>query len=250
MRILIALATHNRPTITELCLKNLQSIKDEYAKLVVYDDASTAYDRAYLCQYADEVIRFDRQGGIERSRAKSFRDFIYRYTEFDLLYLTDNDTIHDPAFTSVLRGIFSTHSNNLPAGLFNSIAHRPPSITGNDGFYESRSCPGVSMCFTREMAAEIVEFLNHDPVAESTYGWDYSWPSILKKPFILPKISYVEHFARDRHEAGMHSQNSGLDIEIASKDFDNDRAINPSEFLVKLRPKVIKEILGISNESN
>ena len=43
---------------------------------------------------------FEIQGfwGIERSRARSFRDFIHVYKDFDLYYMTDNDTIHDLIF--------------------------------------------------------------------------------------------------------------------------------------------------------
>ena len=95
MKILLALSTYNRPIITELCLKNLQQVRSDQVKLVVYDDASTAYSKDFLQGYSDEVVRFNRNGGIERSRAKAIRDFVYRYLDFDLIYFTDNDAIHD-----------------------------------------------------------------------------------------------------------------------------------------------------------
>ena len=57
MRIIIALATHNRPIITELCLQNLQSVRDPNTKLVVYDDNSDAYSLDYLKSLSDEVNR-------------------------------------------------------------------------------------------------------------------------------------------------------------------------------------------------
>jgi glycosyltransferase involved in cell wall biosynthesis len=85
MKILIALATYNRPVITHLCLQNLQLVRSDEVKLVVYDDASTAYSKETLLEFSDDVIRFERNGGIERSRAKAIRDFVYRYTDCDLI---------------------------------------------------------------------------------------------------------------------------------------------------------------------
>ena len=107
-KILIALSTFNRKNITKLCLENLKTIVDEdgNSKLVIYDDASTNYGEDFLKQYSQDVLRFSSSGGVERSRARSFRDFIYIYKDFDLFYMTDNDTIHDPKFLNILRLIF------------------------------------------------------------------------------------------------------------------------------------------------
>ena len=68
MKIVIAVSTYNRPTITRFCLENLSAMRSDDVRLVVYDDASDAYDKRELLEYADEVIRFERNGGIERSR--------------------------------------------------------------------------------------------------------------------------------------------------------------------------------------
>ena len=59
------------------------------------------------------VLRFRITGGIERSRARSMRDFEYIYNEFDLFYMTDNDTIHDPEFLNILRSIYIHHLKRL-----------------------------------------------------------------------------------------------------------------------------------------
>lgn len=248
MKILIALATHNRPIITGLCLQNLQAIRDSETHLVIYDDDSNAYSLNYLRSYSDEVIRFKVRSGIERSRGKAFRDFLEKFTDFDLLYFTDNDAIHDPVFSQILRKIFAGQQEHgaeiYPVGLFNSVFHQGRLIAENDTFFLYETCPGISMCYTRDMVRIIVEYLNQEPSAESTYGWDMTWPQALKKPFLVPKNSYVEHFARDRFEAGMHSSNSGICPE-ALLDFERDRALNPTEYLIKVRPLIIKTILGI-----
>ena len=248
MKILIALATFNRPIITDMCLKNLQAAREEGARLVVYDDHSTVYTQEYLEQYADEVIRFEVRGGIEKSRAKAFRDFVSRYVEYDLIYLTDNDAIHDPAFISILNEIFTGQekfgAQINPVGLFNSVFHQTRLMAENDQFFLYETCPGISMCYTRSMVEKIVDYLDKNPQAESTYGWDMNWPKSIGLPFLIPKTSYVEHFARDRLEAGMHSSNSGSNLVHALYDFERDRALNPSQYLVEIRPKIIKAIVG------
>lgn len=248
MRLLIALATCNRPIITDFCLKNLQSVRSDVARLVIYDDHSEAYSSEYLAQYADEVVRFEKRGGIEKSRARAFRDFLNRYTDYDLLYLTDNDAIHDPIFADLLRDIFDGQKRYgtevYPVGLFNSVFHQSRLIAENKQFFLYETCPGISMCYTRDMVRLIVDYLDQDPAAESAYGWDMNWPAVLKKPFLLPKNSYVEHFARDRFEAGMHSNNSGISPD-ALLDFERDRALNPTDYLIEVRPFIINSILGI-----
>ena len=50
------------------------------------------------------------------------------------------------------------------------------------------------------MITKMVNFLNKNPVYETLYGFDYHWPASLGIPFLQTKISYLEHFARDRDE--------------------------------------------------
>ena len=132
LKIFIALSTYNRKKITTLCLENLKNIIDNDGStfLSIYDDASTTYDEKFLKKYSENVLRFRVNGGIERSRARAIRDFEHIYKNFDLFYMTDNDTIHDPTFLQTLRTIYETSSKNkqekLPIGLFNSIFHNQP----------------------------------------------------------------------------------------------------------------------------
>lgn len=248
MKILVAVASYNRPIITELCLQNLQLVRGSDVKIVIYDDHSAAYTKDYLLNFADEVIRFDSRQGIERSRARTFRDFLSNYSDFDLLYLTDNDAIHDPCFVEKLRTIFlnqqQSNSPLKPVGLFNSVFHQTRIIGQENECQIYETCPGISMCLSRPMVQKIVDYLDQNIRAESSYGWDMEWPKAISLPFLIPKISYVEHFARDRFESGMHSANSGVSIESALADFERDRALNPSNYLVKIRPEIIEKILG------
>ncbi|MEI6713372.1 MAG: glycosyltransferase [Verrucomicrobiota bacterium] len=252
-KIIIALSTFNRPVITEICLQSLQAARSPSVRLVVYDDASTAYNKAYLQSKSDEVVRFARNGGIERSRARSMRDFIHRFTDYDLLYLTDNDTVHDPGFVGVLRTLFDLQKKSpttFPVGLYNSTFHNHPEniLNKSDALTVQKTCAGVSQCYTRAMAKTIVNALDHQPELETLYGWDYHWPALLGVPFLQTNTSYLEHFARDRSEGGIHSSNSGTDL-TALKDFERDRALNPTEYLQFVRMPIIHEILGLASQS-
>ena len=248
LKVFIALSTLNRKTITKLCLENISAIikKDGSTKLAIYDDASTSYDEDFLNQYSKDVLRFRITGGIERSRARSFRDFLYIHTDYDLFYMTDNDTIHDPNFLNTLRNIYDASSTSfekkLPIGLYNSVYHSDPKniVYENDVLSVRKTCPGVSQCYDRTMIAQMVDFIDKNPEYETRYGFDYHWPASLGVPFIQTKVSYLEHFARDKNEKGIHST---FNIDDPMKDFDRDRAVLPTPYLEKIRDEIIKKIM-------
>ena len=89
------------------------------------------------------------------------------------------------------------------------------------------------------MVKKIVDFLDKNPYFETAYGFDYFWPAQLKVPFLQTHTSYLEHFARDKEERGIHSAVSN----DPKADFDRDRAINPTPFLKKIRQEIIDKIL-------
>ena len=248
-KIVIALSTYNRPIITKICLESLSSLRSKNIRLVVYDDSSTKYDRKFLELYADEVVRFDNNGGIERSRAKSFRDFRYRFTDYDLLYLTDNDTLHDPeAMEALIKTYQDLQAKNhvMPISLFNSSNHTSElNIVDSDTLGRIiKTLPGVSQCYDRSMVEVIVDGLNQSAELESRHGWDWDWPALLKSHFFVTKHSYLEHFCRDRDDGGMHAPYSGLGF-TAKYDFEHDRAMNPTDYLISHRDLVIDQILGV-----
>jgi glycosyltransferase involved in cell wall biosynthesis len=248
LRILIAVATYNRPRITELSLATLCEMTGEDDTLVVYDDGSTAYDASSLKYYADEVVRMPVNGGIERLRAQNFRDFVERYREYDLLYLTDNDTVHDPAFSTTLRQLYMSaklaDGRGLPVCLYRSAYHEQPhNIQQRKEAISIRTtAPGISQLYDREMAETILRGLNEHPQYETMYGYDFHLPKMLQRPFVQSEVSFVEHFARDTYERGLHGPNSGVGNN-ALADFERDRAMNPTPFLKMIRPVAIDYIL-------
>ncbi len=213
---------------------------------MIYDDASTAYDPSFLDPYCDGLLRFRLHGGIERSRARAFRDFVHRYPEFDILYLTDNDTIHDPTFTDVLSEFFAEQGEYPfahPVGLFRSVFHEKAIDQHFDKFVVSKTCPGVSQAYNKEMAGKIVQLLETNPVMETIYGWDYHWPAILCRPFLISSNSYVQHLARDVNEGGLHSNFTGTSREAFMRDFERDKSLYPTQTLTKLTEQCLQKLI-------
>ena len=246
--ILIALATYNRKNLTKICLENISKILDKNSALIIYDDGSDEYNENFLKKFSSNVLRFRVKGGIERSRARCFRDFLYIHKKFDLLYITDNDVIHDPNFLNRIRelnSISKTLDKKLPFGLFNSIFHNKAGnvLEQHKEYSLRKTCPGVSQCYDRNMVKIMVDFLNHNPIFETVYGFDYYWPAQLGVPFIQSEVSYLEHFARDRHQPGIHSGFSKKRADIM-KDFEKDRALNPTNYLKEIRNQTINLIMG------
>ena len=248
LKILIALATWNRPIITKICLQNLQLVRSKDVSLMIYDDCSTDYDQSFFNSLCDGFVRFRIHGGIERSRARSFRDFVHRYKEFDVLYLTDNDTVHDQEFVSVINTLFNEQSNYPyahPLGLFRSVFHEDAIEKVFPEFVVSRTCPGVSQAYTREMAEKVVNLLDRNPQMETVYGWDYHWPRVLKRPFLISANSYVEHFARDLKQGGLHSDFTGMTREFFLQDFGRDRSLFPTTALVEQTKITLEELFRV-----
>jgi hypothetical protein len=170
---------------------------------------------------------------------------VHRYTEFDILYLTDNDTIHDPMFVDILNEFFAEQENYPfahPVGLFRSVFHENAIEQQFEKFLVCKTCPGVSQAYNREMAKKIVQLLDNNPVMETRYGWDYHWPAVLDRPFLISNQSYVEHLGRDLSEGGIHCPNNGSSQEHFRADFQRDRAVAPTESLIRLADQTINEL--------
>jgi len=246
MKILIALSTYNRPYVTQLCLENLQQVRSENVKLAIYDDASTEYDYQYLSNYADDVTRFDTNMGISYSRATAIRDFVFKYLGINVVYFTDNDTMHDPQFIEIIKTLIKYQEDNqqqMPFSLYNTVFHTDI-VSQTDTYNIQNTIAGVSQGYTRPLAERLVSALNTVDGLDKQFGWDYLYPQLLSTSCMVTKTSYVEHFARDRFESGMHSTNSGTAGADALADFERDRAVNPSEYLVSIRDATINKILG------
>ncbi len=212
--ILISVPVFNRKKITQLCLYQLQRYKTSRCFLQVYNDHSTEFDNQFLLEYADEVIQLPHKMGINNLRLYQLRKFIQ--SDFDFIYLTDNDVIHDPNFIKVLIFLYELGEKKLPVCIYNTIHHMQPNVIffQNNFVIIKRTAPGVSMFFDKNMVEKIFRILDKVGNHQDDLNWDYKVIAYLDKPVITSATSYLEHFG----VGGIHNT-----------DFEKDRALNPTE---------------------
>ena len=223
--ILISVPVYNRKRVTRLSLAQTRRYKTPSCFLQVYNDQSDEYDNTFLTPYADEVIQLPEKKGINALRWHQFRSFLE--TDFDFIYMTDSDVIHDPEFISALDVLYETGNRKLPICLFNSAFHMEPRIIlyRKNGVMLKGTAPGVSMFYDRTMVERILSMLkrHHDNEV-----WDFAAVKYLELPWITPETSYLEHFGT----GGIHNM-----------DNERDRAINPTEYLQERRERILKYLM-------
>lgn len=248
MKILICVPVYNRKKITELALENLMKYKKD-ATLYVYNDWSTEYDNDFLEPLCDKVFKLPPSNkiviknekningmGVQHLRWYQFREFIK--SDFDYLYFTDSDAIHDPDFIEILKNIHGKYKlkndEKLPVCLYNTIWHSQPQnlLKENNEIMMRRTAPGISQFYSKLHCEKIVNELNKQK-SDPDYAFDYRCIEYLKLPFLTTKISYVEHFGAV--DDSMHAK---------AGEWDRDRSLNPSEYLKNIRNNVINYLEG------
>lgn len=217
------------------------------SKLYVYNDWSTDYDNEFLEPLCDNVVKLpesnhvvvknesNKKGrGVQLLRWYQFREFLK--SDFDLLYFTDSDAIHDINFEQQLISLYkkytSKNGNHLPICLYDTIFHSQTPLKETNDVFMRKTAPGISHLYDKEMVQTIVNFLD-TLKEEPTYGWDYYSIDWLKRPCLTTKISFVEHFGAV--EGSMHTPTG---------EWDRDRAKNPTKYLLDIRKNVIDYLEG------
>jgi tetratricopeptide (TPR) repeat protein len=226
LSILISVAAFNRKSVTQISLSQTKRYKPSYCHLQVYNDHSTEYDNAFLKRYADEVIKLPSRMGIDNLRYYQFRRFLH--TNFDLLYMTDTDVIHDPLYIKVLQVIYEMSSRKLPVCLFNSKYHVCTNLYSGKGILLRQTAPGVSMLYDKKMVETIVTKLDREDYTYLFDTWDCRALAYLGLPWIMPERSYLEHYG-----AGG----------INNDDYETDRAINPTQYLQLRRESILDYLM-------
>jgi tetratricopeptide (TPR) repeat protein len=227
--ILICVSAYNRKEITRLSLEQTKRYKGPGCYLQVYDDHSTEYHRNFLEPYADEVVYLPHKMGIHNMRMHQFRKFLE--TNFDYLYMTDNDIIHDPSYVSVLKALYEAGNRRLPVCLFNSRVHMVPDniLLHKNGIILKRLASGVSMFYDRRMVEKIVSRADKANEDHEILAWDYRVMAYLNLPWITSETSYLEHFG----SGGIHNYDNEM-----------DRALNPTRYLQERRKPILDYLTG------
>jgi peptidylprolyl isomerase len=226
--ILISVPVFNRKKITTLSLTQTKRYKTSQCYLQVYNDHSTEYDNDFLTQFADEVIQLPNKLGIHKLRFYQFRKFLE--SDFDCIYMTDNDVIHDPRYITALEALYEIGDRKLPVCIYNTKFHMQQTniLHHSTGIFLKKIVPGVSMFYDRKMVEKIV--LIEDKVGHyhDTFGWDYRAIAYLDKPWISSEKSFLEHY-------GAHG--------MSNDDFERDRAISPTQYLRDRRAALLSYLI-------
>jgi glycosyltransferase involved in cell wall biosynthesis len=215
--LVIVVPVYNRKRTVEISLSNLSKYKQN-STLWVYDDCSTEFGPEFLAGYADKLVMGHKNLGVHGIRWKQLHDFIE--SDFKYIYLTDSDSFHDPNFLNVLKGL----PKGNPISLYTSDCN---AFISKKETFKRKWSGGISHFYTREMIEDILERAKN---IDKKDGWDYKFPQLLKKEFLVTRTSYLDHLGA----YGIHSGDS----------WDHDRAKNPTEFLRTRRAPYIDYVEG------
>ena len=152
--------------------------------------------------------------GVHNLRFNQFRKFLE--TDFDFLYMTDSDVIHDPQFISALEALYEIGNKKFPVSIYNSIFTIHPGIIlyYKNGIMLKTTAPGISMFYDRKMVETIVESMDKTDQTLDYLPWDNKVAIYLDLPWVTPETSYLEHY-------GAHGLNSD--------NYERDRAMSPTK---------------------
>jgi glycosyltransferase involved in cell wall biosynthesis len=219
----IAVPVFNRVAIADHCLPTLRDSMLTQDHLAIYDDGSVE-DASRLAAFADTFHRSPANIGVNAQRRNHILDFVSSGRDF--LYFTDADAIHSPAWRSRLLELHE-RTGYLTCG-YHTQTHEAytNNVYARKGDYLlSRFAPGVSMLLSRKQAELIAGHLPD--------RWDFDWaiPAMLGYKCAVTEDSVVDHISRSgMHHDGSPGYNGG------------DRALNPTEWLVKKRAEIVAEL--------
>jgi hypothetical protein len=227
LKIRIAVLCYNRKAQTAFALETLKAAKGPRDTLVCYDDGSTEYDEAWLKQWADFVYT-GPHFGTEAQRRNHLIDFANN-PGADLLYFTDNDTIHDPTCFEHLKDLQARYGHRLVCG-YNTEAH--VKLQGNTIMDDPTQdviwrhyAPGVSYLLTRLHVQRLLPFI------PQMTAFDWNIPDILHGWCAISRVSYLDHIG---YGGLRHPADEGYD--------GGDRALNPTDWLIAKRAEVVAKL--------
>lgn len=227
MKIRIDVPVYNRKNITEIVLQQLQKTKGVEDVLRIYNDNSTEYDNDFLKSFG-EVKNYDvkcehRWQNIHKIRSLAFRDFLHE--DFDFLYITDNDALHDPNWRQELLQGYEEHklpvSGYVSGYMYNNYDYYRNQFSNKryNAIYSTGG--GISMLLHKSHIRTIVDRMGASDIHDM---WDCTAWGYLNNRYTLTRQSFLDHFGK----GGLHHQS-----------WDQERAINPTNYLINIRQSVI-----------
>lgn len=187
--ILICLPVHNRRAITSICVPTVAETRLD-ATLWVYNvEPKRGEDTAdLLTPLCDRLIPCSKASEHE-IRRRNFWDFLE--TGHELLYLTDNDMYHDPAWLAHALAWYQTYRK--PVTLFRAKERCPfGTFFTPQGVALRKSFIGNSLLLDRDMAKKCA--------CSTEPHWEKAVVSSLRTSYVTPECALVEHFS----QGGLH----------------------------------------------
>jgi len=232
-KLLIVVACFNRPTHTRHCLETLAASKAPQDILCCFDDGSTEYHAGFLGSFAELNFNTNRRIGIHAQRILHFQfagEMMGKIPEITRLYLTDNDTIHDPHWRDNLVQVQDEYDGALVCG-YDTLSHSTlPGNTWRDDPGERviwrKYAPGVSYLLTADHVTVVNGRRNMLQA-----GWDWIVPDLLGNCCAITRQGWLDHigFGGDRHPSDDGPEGG-------------DRVANPTAWLQRKRAEVIAEL--------
>lgn len=235
MKILIEVQCFNRKNITEICLNQINKYKSKDCDLRIINDYSTEYDNDWLSQFSSDIIMYEKKLNISKLKYRTFKNFLN--SDYDYLYMCDNDIFHDKDFIYFLKKYMG---NNLPITLYKSsfIHSFGDNVSKYLKIYENISLKtglfgGASVFLNRKHVEKIVENLPKDENEWSDSCVNVAWDSKIQKMidnrkyYLIPNESMCEHYGKD-----------GLN----HKKLTDDYALNPTEYLESMKDTILNSI--------
>lgn len=221
---MVAVPVYARKIVTTVCVSQLASTRNG-AFLWVHDDKSPEQHSCILeLKHMCDMLTVS-SARMREHKVRQMQILHFLESEYEFLYLADNDSFHDPAWVSALQSLHE--ASGMAVSLYNTRARgRTPPEPG-EGYELCDFSSGNSMLLTRPMA-EIVA---------SQGSMENGWEDYVIKPlhshgirFAIPRISLVEHYG------GVGS--------VHYKTFYDELAAYPSEALQRVREEHCKLFYG------
>jgi hypothetical protein len=232
------ITTYNRKFITQQSLQNLKDINvQKHGTLHINDDSSNEYNRDWLEAFGSDILTISKNTGVRPvmiGQLIEFRD----QNDYEFLYLTNNDIIHDPTFVS--EAMYFYEKYKLPVTLFKTKYHatRTPKKYHGEGDYRCgimdrykdayllKSFAGVSLLLHKSHMKGITDEMLWEPASHG--GWDWRASDVFGNKFICPRTSFCDHFTLNG-DGSMHGNS-------------DDVAVTPTQWLVDKRKEIESKV--------
>lgn len=187
--ILIIVSTFNRPDLTGLTLSGIKAHKSHASDVLILDDASTAYDAAWLTKWGFELERRAKTIGVGPAARARYERFLL--SEYKYLCALDNDVLVCPSFDLLLYSLWhhvphDALNHTILTG-YRSVTQKV--LSDSDAEYVEVDGVGGACHFLDRATADSV-MQRMAPVWP--HNWDHEISRVYEKKF-APRSSFVEH---------------------------------------------------------